>query len=90
MSDLQSLKNPQRLSTVAMFLAVFISAIGPEALGQTLPFIPQVTLTGLVTACAWYIAQYNSRTGVESRVERAEELKAEEVISNLESDYNGC
>lgn len=85
MTELQSLKNPQRITAIIMFLAVFITAIGPEALGQTLPFIPQAFLTGLVTACAWFIAQYK----VESRVERAEELKVAEFEDNFENDFNG-
>lgn len=79
MTDLQSLKNPQRITAIVMFLAVFVTAIGPEALGQTLPFIPQAIITGLVTACAWFIAQNK----VENRVVRAEELKVQEMQDDI-------
>lgn len=79
MTDLQSLKNPQRITAIVMFLAVFVTAIGPEALGQTLPFIPQAIITGLVTACAWFIAQNK----VENRVVRAEELKVQEIQDDI-------
>lgn len=85
MDELQSLKNPQRITAAAMFLAVFISAIGPEALGQALPFVPQIIFTGLVTACTWYIAQY----GVEARVVRAEDIKEEQMNANFQSDEYG-
>lgn len=85
MEELQSLKNPQRITAAAMFLAVFISAIGPEALGQALPFVPQVIFTGLVTACTWYITQNK----VESRVVRAEQIKEEEMNANFNSDEDG-
>lgn len=84
MTELQSLKNPQRLTAILMFLAVFVTSVGPEALGQTLPFIPQVFLTGIVTACAWFISQYK----VESRVVRAEERKVAE-FEDTENDLNG-
>lgn len=83
MSDLKSLKNPTRILTIIMFVAVFITSIGPEALGQALPFVPEVIITGLVGACAWAITQY----GTEQRVGRAEELKEQEVISNLEDNF---
>lgn len=79
MTDLQSLKNPQRITAIVMFLAVFVTAIGPEALGQTLPFIPQAIITGLVTACAWFIAQNK----VENRVVRAEEIKVQEIQDDI-------
>lgn len=79
MTDLQSLKNPQRITAIVMFLAVFVTAIGPEALGQTLPFIPQAIITGLVTTCAWFISQYK----VENRVVRAEEIKVQEIQDDI-------
>ena len=79
MTDLQSLKNPQWITAIVMFLAVFVTAIGPEALGQTLPFIPQAIITGLVTACAWFIAQNK----VENRVVRAEEIKVQEIQDDI-------
>ena len=88
MTDLKSLKNPQRITAIVMFLAVFVTAIGPEALGQTLPFIPQAIITGLVTACAWFIAQNK----VENRVVRAEEIKVQEIqddiVSTVDEDAN--
>ncbi len=87
MDELQSLKNPQRIVTLCTFLAVFITSVGPEALGQALPFIPQAVFTGVVTACTWYITQAT----VEKRVVRAEVLKEDEFKNaNFESDLDGC
>ena len=82
MSELKSLKNPTRILTFIMFAAVFITSIGVEALGQALPFVPEVIITGIVGACAWIITQY----GTELRIVRAEELKEQEVISNIEDN----
>lgn len=86
MTDLKSLKQPQRITAIIMFLAVFISAIGPKALGETLPFVPQVIFTGLVTACGWYITQYNSATGVESRVNVAEQLIEQNYVNDSDAE----
>lgn len=81
MNELKSLKNPQRAITICMFLAVFVTAIGPQALGEALPFIPQAILTGLVTACAWFLSQYKT----EQRVGRAEDI----VIEEAEIGFDG-
>ena len=81
MSDeLKSLKNPTRILTILMFIAVIITSIGAEALGQALPFVPQAIITGLVGGCAWAVTQY----GTERRVVRAEDIKEKEVISDFE------
>ena len=73
MTELKSLKNPTRILTILMFLAVIITSIGEEALGQALPFLPSVVITGIVGASAWAVTQY----GTERRVVRAEELRDE-------------
>ena len=87
MSELKSLKNPTRILTLLMFVAVFITSVGAEALGSALPFVPEVIITGIVGACAWLVTQY----GTELRIERAEELKEQEVIENFEySTEDGC
>lgn len=80
--ELKSLKNPTRILTVLMFLAVIITSIGAEALGQALPFVPQAIITGVVGACAWAVTQY----GTESRVVRAEDIKEQEIVRDIESD----
>lgn len=86
MTELKSLKNPTRILSILMFFAVFIVAIGPEALGQALPFIPQATIVGIVTACGWAVNQY----GTESRVVRAEDIKEDEFAeSELQVDEDG-
>lgn len=86
MADLQSLKQQQRILSVLMFLAVFIVAIGPEALGQALPFLPQAILVGLVSACAWFINFQQT----EGRVVRAEDIKEEQIMNDIaEADDNG-
>lgn len=82
MADLQSLKKEQRILSVLMFLAVFVVAIGPEALGQALPFLPQATLVGLVSACAWFINYQKT----ESRVVRAEDIKENQIINEFENN----
>ena len=84
MSDkLKSLKNPTRILTVLMFVAVFITSIGAEALGNALPFVPQVIITGIVGLSAYAVTQY----GTERRVVRAEALKEQEVISDIEDNF---
>lgn len=85
MTELKSLKNPQRILSVLMFIAVFIVAIGPEALGQALPFVPQAFLVGIVSACAWAISQ----KGTENRVVRAEDLKENQIINNIDEYIDG-
>ena len=84
MSELKSLKNPTRILTLLMFIAVFITSVGVEGLEQVLPFIPQVIITGIVGACAWAITQY----GTELRINRAEELKEREIISDYEDNFS--
>ena len=87
MSELKSLKNPTRILTLIMFIAVFITSVGAEALGQALPFVPEVIITGIVGACAWAVTQY----GTELRIGRAEELKEQEIIESFECNTeNGC
>ena len=81
MTELKSLKNPQRILSVLMFVAVFVVAVGPEALGQALPFVPQAFLVGIVAVCAWAINQ----KGTENRVVRAEDLIIDS-LAELEAD----
>lgn len=83
--ELKSLKNPTRLLTIFMFLAVFISAIGAEGLSQLIPGIPPVVLAGIVGVAGYAVTQY----GTEMRIVRAEELKDQEyetVDSTVEED----
>lgn len=82
MADLQSLKQQQRLVSILMALAVFVVAIGPEALGKALPFVPQATFVGLVSVATWYI---NFRQ-TEGRVVRAEDIKEQEVLNEWATD----
>lgn len=79
MEELKSLKNPQRILSVLMFFAVFIVAVGPEALGQALPSVPQAFLVGIVAACAWIVNQ----KGTESRVVRAEDLIQNQIANDI-------
>ena len=46
--ELKSLKNPTRILSILMFLAVIITSIGVESLSQALPFIPEATITVIV------------------------------------------
>ena len=71
---LKSLKNPTRILTIFMFLAVFVSAIGADGLAQIFPGISPVICVGIVSTCAYIVAQY----GTEKRIIRAEELKDQE------------
>ena len=71
MEELKSLKNPTRILTIIMFLAVFISSVGADGLSQLLPGVSPVALAGIVSVCAYIVAQY----GTERRIVRAEELK---------------
>lgn len=72
--DLKSLKNPTRILTIFMFLAVFISSVGADGLSQLLPGVPPVIFAGLVGISAYAVTQY----GTEKRIVRAEELKDQE------------
>ena len=78
--ELKSLKNPTRLLTILMFLAVFISAVGADGLAQLIPGIPPVVLAGIVGVAGYAVTQY----GTEKRIVRAEELKDQEY-ENIES-----
>ena len=81
--ELKSLKNPTRILTILMFLAVMITSIGAEALGQALPFVPQAIITGIVGVSAYAVTQY----GTERRIVRAEALKEQEVIADFEDGF---
>ena len=72
--ELKSLKNPTRILTILMFLAVFISAVGADGLAKILPGLTPATYIGIVSVCAYIVAQY----GTEKRIIRAEELKDQE------------
>ena len=83
--ELKSLKNPTRILSILMFLAVIITAIGAESLSQALPFVPEATITVIVGVCAWAVSQY----GTEARVVRAEDIKEQKIISNTNTDIEG-
>lgn len=74
MDELKSLKNPTRILTILMFLAMFIYSIGAEGLAQLLPGVPFVIITGIVSVATYAVTQY----GTERRIVRAEELKDQE------------
>lgn len=77
--ELKSLKNPTRILSILMFLAIIITSIGVESLSQALPFIPEATITVIVGICAWAVNQY----GTEARIVRAEDIKEQEIISDI-------
>lgn len=85
--ELKSLKNPTRILTILMFLAVFISAVGADGLAQLIPGIPPVVLAGIVGVAGYAVTQY----GTEKRVVRAEDLKDQEYQEeeNIVSE-EGC
>lgn len=72
--ELKSLKNPTRILTILMFLAVFISAIGADGLAKLIPGASPVILAGIVGVAGYAVTQY----GTEKRIVRAEELKDQE------------
>lgn len=78
--ELKSLKNPTRLLTILMFLAVFISSIGADGLAKLVPGISPVVAAGTVSVAAYFIAQY----GTERRIVRAEEIKDQEYNAEEE------
>ena len=82
MTELKSLKNPTRVLTIFMFVAMFIYSIGAEGLAQLLPGVPFVVITGIVSVATFAITQY----GTEKRIVRAEELKDQEYESLIESN----
>lgn len=84
MTDLQSLKKPQRILTALMFFAFLIYSLGAEQLAQILPFAPQAAITALVAIATFLVTQY----GVEHRVVRAEDIKEEEILNQVEYDGN--
>ena len=77
--ELKSLKNPTRILTILMFLAVFISAIGADGLAQLIPGASPVLLAGIVGVAGYVVTQY----GTEKRIVRAEELKDQEYQEEL-------
>lgn len=85
MTEIKSLKNPQRILTALMFLAFLISSLGAEQLSQAFPMIPTATITLVVAVATWLVTQYGS----EKRVVRAEDIKEAEVLSNIEDDSYG-
>ena len=78
--ELKSLKNPTRVLTVFMFLAVFVSSIGADGLAKLIPGISPVVAAGVVSMAAYAISQY----GTERRIVRAEELKDQEYQAEEE------
>lgn len=74
MEELKSLKNPTRILTALMFLAVFIYSIGADGLSQLLPGVSPVFIAGVVSVATYAVTQY----GTEKRIVRAEELKDQE------------
>lgn len=80
--ELKSLKNPTRILSILMFLAVIVTAVGAESLGQAFPFVPEATITTIVGICAWAVNQY----GTEARIVRAEDLKEQKIISSIDND----
>ena len=86
--ELKSLKNPTRILTIFMFLAVFFSSIGADGLSQLIPGMPPVLAAGIVGVAAYAVTQY----GTERRVVRAEELKDQEYQEDeiiCDGDDNG-
>ena len=81
MTELKSLKNPTRILTVLMFIAFIVYSMGIEGLTQALPTVPTWVLTMLVGAATYIVVQF----GTEKRVVRAEELKENEIISDLDT-----
>ena len=77
--ELKSLKNPTRILTIFMFLAVFVTAIGAEGLAQLLPGVSPVVIAGIVGVAGYAVTQY----GTEKRIVRAEELKDQEYQEEL-------
>lgn len=84
MEELKSLKNPTRLLTIFMFLAVFVSSIGADGLAKVLPGVNPAFLAGIVSVCAYAVAQY----GTEKRIVRAEELKDQEYQEEETEDLS--
>lgn len=82
MTELKSLKNPTRILTLFMFIAMFIYSIGAEGLAELLPGVPFVVITGIVSVATYAITQY----GTEKRIVRAEELKDQEYENIIEDE----
>lgn len=82
MTELKSLKNPTRILTVLMFLAMFVYSIGADGLSQLLPGVPFVVITGIVSVATYAVTQY----GTEKRIIRAEELKDQEYQEDIFDD----
>lgn len=84
MTDIKSLKNPQRILTALMFLAFLIYTLGAEQLRQIIPFVSEATITVLVAASTWLVTQY----GTERRVVRAEDKREAEILSTMEDELD--
>ena len=82
MTELKSLKNPTRILTLFMFIAMFIYSIGAEGLAELLPGVPFVVITGIVSVATYAITQYVT----EKRIVRAEELKDQEYEHIIEDE----
>lgn len=82
MTELKSLKNPTRILTILMFLAMFVYSIGADGLSQLLPGVPFVVITGIVSVATYAVTQY----GTEKRIVRAEELKDQEYQEDIFDD----
>lgn len=80
--ELKSLKNPTRILTIFMFLAVFISAIGADGLAKLIPGVSPVILAGIVGVAGYAVTQY----GTERRIVRAEEIKDQEYQDDCTID----
>lgn len=82
MTEIQSLKNPQRILTALMFMAFLVYSLGAEQLSQIFPAAPQAVITIVVAAATYLVTQY----GTEARVVRAEDKKEAEILDNLDDD----
>lgn len=84
MTEIKSLKNPQRILTALMFLAFLVYTLGTEQLRQILPFASEATITVLVAAATFIVTQY----GTERRVVRAEDKLESEILSSMEDELD--
>ena len=84
MTEVKSLKNPQRILTALMFMAFLVYSLGAEQLAQIFPSASQATITVVVAAATYLVTQY----GTEARVVRAEDKKEAEILNDLEDDLS--
>ena len=82
MTKIQSLKNPTRILTLVMALCTIIYALGETQLSQMLPHAPTWLITILVVGAGYVVTQY----GTEHRVVRAEDIKEQQVLSEVAVD----